>query len=367
VNNYILPGVYIEEGVQEKRIDLNTFSTLFLSFEIDAEDIEGTQKIIHLQSLSDISRYESLKEELFITKTIYIYFENGGKNLYLMPQPSSREVLLDSEHYQQFLENRIDSLIDIETILAIDIFDEDIIKLTDKEKQKIQNRISRYCKKTNRLSLMDLPFDKSPLDYSKEMDSTIVFYPWMVDKKAELVPPSIYASSLLSKLASEKKVFHSLANIKIKSAIDSNLIVNRDYASKLYSNDINPIIYVQNDGYKIWGIKTLSDDIYDINTLRVFFLIKRALYLISKEYIFEPHNHILEEKIVRKVKNFLFELWKSGALKGASEEEAFIIKVNNSPELSISIAISIAKPLEFIVIHLNRTTSSDLQSTLNIS
>ena len=286
-----------------------------------------------------------------------------------MPQPKNKEVLLDSEQYQQFLENRIDSLIDIETILAIDIFDEDIISLSDKEKQKIQNRISRYCKKTNRLSLMDLPFSYSPIDYSKELDTTIVFYPWIVDKQAELVPPSIYASSLLSKLASEKKVFHSLANIKLKSAIDSHLIINRDYASKLYTHSINPILYVQNDGYKIWGIKTLSDEIYDINTLRVFFLIKRALYLISKEYIFEPHSHALEEKIVRKVKNFLFELWKSGALKGVSEEEAFIIKVNEleEEELSINIAVSIAKPLEFIVIHLNRTTSSDLQSTLNIS
>jgi len=367
VNNYILPGVYIEQGVEENRIDLNTFSTLFLSFELDADDIAGTQKIIYLQSLSDITRYKCLKEELFITKTIHIYFENGGETLYLMPQPKSKEILLDSEQYQQFLENRIDSLIDIETILAIDIFNEDIILLSDKEKQKIQNRISRYCKKTNRLSLMDLPFKNSPIDYSTEIESTIVFYPWLVDKKAELVPPSIYASSLLSKLANEKKVFHSLANIKLKSVIDSNLIINRDYASKLYTHSINPIIYVQNDGYKIWGIKTLSDEIYDINTLRVFFLIKRALYLISKEYIFEPHSHILEEKIVRKVKNFLFELWKSGALKGESEEEAFIIKLDDSPELSISIAVSIAKPLEFIVIHLNRTTSSDLQSTLNIS
>lgn len=367
MNNYILPGVYIEEGIQEKRIDLNTFSTLFLSFEIDTEDIEGTQKVIYLQSLSDISRYIFLKEELFITKTIYIYFENGGKNLYLMPQPKSREILLDSEQYQQFLENCIDSLIDIETILAIDIFDENIVTLTDKERLKIQNRISSYCKKTNRLSLMDLPFNKSPIEYADEMDSTIVFYPWIVDKKAKLVPPSIYASSLFSKLASEKKVFYSIANIKIKSAIDSHLIVNREYASKLYSNSINPIIYVQNDGYKIWGIKTLADEIYDINTLRVYFLIKRALYLISKEYVFEPHTHALEEKIIRKVKNFLFELWKSGALKGSSEEEAFIIQLDDSPNLSISIAVSIAKPLEFIIIHLNRTTSSDLQSTLNIS
>ena len=285
-----------------------------------------------------------------------------------MPQPNKKETLLDARGYRAFLEKRIDSLIDVETIVPIDIFLKDNFSLTHEQIQSLQNTISSYCKSTNRLSIMDLPLDTNPIDYASKLYYTMTFYPWLIDKQANKIPPSIYVTAIFSNLSSQNNISHSIANIKLKNAVDSELIINRDYGAKLYSNSINPIVHIQNDGYRIWGIKTLADDIRDINTLRVLFFIKRTLYLIAKEYVFEPNDSILEEKIVRKIKNFLFHLWKNSALMGRIQQEAFIIKVEESKdeELKIRVAVSISKPLEYIVIHLNRITNSDLQSTLNI-
>jgi len=366
LNNYILPDVYIETGLQSKRPVLESFSTLFLSFELTANDIEEGKKVIYLESISEMKLYSCLKEEMFLTQAISAYFENGGKQLYLMPQIEERETLFDNSKYIHFLATQLDYMLDIEAIVAVDIFLTEKFLLSDIKIQNIQNSISTYCKSTNRLSLMDLPPDGNPIKYAESLYYTIVFYPWIIHQSEKRLPASIYASALLSKLSVKNQLSYSIANITLKHVIDTDRMVNRDYASELYKESINPIIYVQNDGYKLWGIRTLADNIETINVLRLFFFIKRNLYLLTKEYIFEANDAVLEEKIVRRVRKFLFDLWKKGGLQGASKEEAFLVSVEQrlESELILKVSVSIIKPLEYIVIHLNRTTSSDLPSTL---
>lgn len=368
MNNYILPDIYIEKGLQEKRKNLESFSTLFLSFELKNEDIEERRNFIYLESVSEMIHYSCLQKNTLLTQAIHIYFENGGKHLYLMPQTEDKEVLFDNSKYISFLAKHLDFLIDIESILAIDIFSTDKFILSDVRIQNIQNSISTYCKSTNRLSLMDLPFNKNPINHALELYYTMSFYPWIIDKNNNLLPPSIHVSALLSKLSSENKLFNSIANIELKNVIDTNIMINRDEATELYKNSINPIVYIQNDGYKIWGVRTLGDNIETINVLRVFFFIKRRLLSIGKEYIFEPNNRTLEEKIIRKVRKFLFYLWNTGVLKGAFKEEAFDVKLEKSEnKLIFTVAVSIVKPLEYMVIYLNRTINDNSQTTLKIS
>jgi len=368
LNNYILPDVYIETGLQSKRPVLESFSTLFLSFELNVKDIEEGRRTIYLESISEIKLYSCLREEMFLTQAIYAYFENGGRQLYLMPQTEDRETLFDNSKYINFLSSQLDYMLDIEAIVAVDIFLTEKFLLSNIKIQNIQNSISIYCKSTNRLSLMDLPLEGNPIQYAEALYYTIVFYPWVIHQSEKKLPPSVYASALLSKLSIKNQLSYSIANITLRHLINTNERVDRDYASELYKESINPIIYVQNDGYKLWGIRTLADNIESINVLRLFFFIKRNLYLLTKEYIFEANDAVLEEKIVRRVRKFLFDLWKKGNLKGASKEEAFLVSVEQrlESELIIKVSVSIIKPLEYIVIHLNRTTSSDLPSTLKI-
>ena len=368
MNNYILPDIYIEKGLKEKRKNLESFSTLFLSFELTYEDMEESRNFIYLESISEMMHHNCLEKDTLLTQAIRIYFENGGRHLYLMPQVEDKNILFDNSKYIKFLAKHLDYLIDIETVLAIDIFVTKKFLLSDTKIQNIQNTISTYCKSTNRLSLMDLPFNKEPIAYASELYYTMAWYPWIIDKNKNLLPPSIYASALLSKLSSENRLVNSIANIELHNVIDTNVMMNRDEATELYKKFINPIVYIQNNGYRIWGVRTLGDNIETINVLRIFFFIKRKLLAIGKEYIFEPNNHVLEEKIIRKVRKFLFDLWDIGVLKGNSKEKAFDVQLERlENQLIFKVAVSIVKPLEYMVIYLNRVSNDNSDTTLTIS
>ena len=375
------PGVYIEKGLNERTIQYKSYSTLFLSFTV------GTQceEAIVLHKLADIEKYSFLDESYLLTKSIKDYFNNGGKRLYLLSQPTEDEILFDKDNYIKYLSKKSDTLIDIETIVAVDLFTKELALNVCID---IQNSISEYCEKSSRISISDLPKEYDAIysealtgskPYFEELKTTVSFYPWLIDKEGNSISSSVYAAALFNKVAVEENIALSIANRVLENAIDDNVKLEEENLELFYKKGINPIIYFRDEGYKIWGIKTLgfSDDKFEyLNTLRVFRYIKRTLYQIARQYVFEPNNYDLKHRMLRNIRTFLLPMWKNGALQGSKEEEAFMIMCDernnsiddeNSGYLNIDIAVSISKPLEYIVIHLNRVQNDYDHANINIS
>lgn len=365
------PGVYIEQGLNEKSVQIESYATLFLSFTV------GTQcdKPIVLNSTLDIEKYTFLHEDYALTKSIKVYFENGGKRLYILSQPSDENILFNRDKYKEYLSNKCDALVDIETIIAADLFDKVLMK---EQYINIQNSISEYCEQSSRISISDLPKEYDD-GYHKKLYSTVSFYPWLLDKEGNTIIPSVYAAALFNKVALDENIARSIANRVLQFAVDTNVTIQQEAIETLYKEGVTPILYFRDEGYKVWGVKTLrfADEQFEyLNTLRVFRYIKRTLYQIARQYVFEPNNYDLKNRILRQIKTFLTPMWKNGALQGEKEDEAFIIMCderNNSAEdansgrLNIDIAVSISKPLEYIVIHLNRVQNDHNHANINIS
>jgi len=365
------PGIYIEQGLNEKSVQIESYSTLFLSFTVGKQ----YDKPIVLNSILDIEKYDFLHDDYILTKSIKVYFENGGKRLYLLSQPTDERILYNRDIYKKYLSNRCDAIVDIETIIAVDLFDK---SLTKNQYIEIQNSISEYCEESSRISISDLPqqFDEN---YHKELYNTVSFYPWLIDKDDNIIPPSVYASALFNKVAIDENIALSIANRVLQCAVDSASEISQERLESLHKEGVTPIIYFRDEGYKIWGVKTLQflDEQFEyLNTLRVFRYIKRIIYQIARQYIFEPNNYDLKNRLLRQIKTFLMPMWKNGALQGAKEEEAFILVCDNrnnsiddenAGRLHIDIAISISKPLEYIVIHLNRVQNDQSHANINIS
>lgn len=82
-------------------------------------------------------------------------------------------------------------------------------------------------------------------------------------------------------------------------------IADRDY---LYDKQINPVVYFQNNGFVLYGDKTLSrrTGAFDrINIRRLSIFIKKALSDISRYYLFELNDSVTRRQLVNVLEPFL--------------------------------------------------------------
>ena len=83
--------------------------------------------------------------------------------------------------------------------------------------------------------------------------------------------------------------------------------------------------------------------------------------------VFEPNDIALWGKIRRNVSAFLTIVWRSGALFGATPEEAFYVKCDaelNPPEVRdlgqvvTEIGVAIVRPAEFVIFRISQSTGA---------
>ncbi|MEO0686396.1 MAG: phage tail sheath C-terminal domain-containing protein, partial [Cyanobacteria bacterium J06649_11] len=84
--------------------------------------------------------------------------------------------------------------------------------------------------------------------------------------------------------------------------------------------------------------------------------------------VYEPNSPELWSKIRRNVTAFLTTVWQTGALFGATPEQAFYVKCdeeNNPPnvrdngQIVIEIGIAVVKPAEFVIFRISQWNQSD--------
>ena len=82
--------------------------------------------------------------------------------------------------------------------------------------------------------------------------------------------------------------------------------------------------------------------------------------------MFEPNDQGLWQKITRNITAFLTNVWRSGALFGATPQQAFYVKCDaetNPPELRdvgqvvTEIGVAIVRPAEFVIFRISQFTA----------
>lgn len=364
-----IPGVYVRHNKGVTQVLQEDFATLFISFcEMDFE-----KPLVVLENFAQVHEYPFLQKNQFLCQCIDTYFANKGKKLYLLQYNFKSEESLDLIAFEAFIARQCDVLMDIEVLVALDVYHESVYKkrLSQKSIVGLQRTLNLYAVKTNRIALTDITSDLEER-YLDVLAEGIVYYPWIVDKEKNLLPPSVFASALMSRFAKEGKFFNAVANKEMLNAIDVNEHLSKEKEAWLIQNGINPIVYVPHRGVRIWGSKTFNSKVATAVELRVLKYIKRNLIKIAKVYIFEPNDENLEDKLVMQVDNFLYKLWERGALVGTTKEEAYQIhaeqgildgKENN---LIIHVGVALVRPIEFIQIVLNKLAQDGTQSTLSV-
>ncbi len=189
-----------------------------------------------------------------------------------------------------------------------------------------------------------------------------------IKNKLNILPPSAAMAGIYTLVDSTRGVWKSPANVSL-SMVNAPCInitnaqqqtMNVDVLSGKSINVIRPFPGI---GTLVWGARTLDGNSQDwryINVRRTMIMIEQSLKLACRAYVFEPNDSSTWVTINSMINNFLFNLWKQGALAGSVPQQAYSIQIGLGQTMTandildgllrVTVLLAIVRPAEFIVI-----------------
>jgi phage tail sheath protein FI len=124
----------------------------------------------------------------------------------------------------------------------------------------------------------------------------------------------------------------------------------------------------QNRGLRIYGARVATSDsqLKYINVRRLLLFIEQSLDTGLHWAVFEPNSEPLWDTVRQSVTNFLVTVWRSGALSGTKQEEAFFVRIGfnvtmtqddiDNGRMIVVIGVAPVKPAEFVIVRLSQKT-----------
>jgi phage tail sheath protein FI len=248
--------------------------------------------------------------------------------------------------------------------------------------KSVQTSLIAHCElQGNRMAILDAPPGMTAQQVKEWRAETAMYdsqfaalyYPWIkVENPAGtngnrevFVPPSGHIAGVWARTDEARGVWKAPANDTIRGCLDVERPVTKNEQSLLNPIGINCIRPFGTRGIRIWGARTLSSDSdwRYINVRRLFNMVETTILDGTQWAVFEPNDVGLWEGVSRTLTAFLTGLWRSGALFGASPEQAFYVKCDaetNPPEsidegrLVVEVGIAPVKPAEFVIFRISQ-------------
>ncbi|HXH22482.1 MAG TPA: phage tail sheath C-terminal domain-containing protein [Dehalococcoidia bacterium] len=248
----------------------------------------------------------------------------------------------------------------------------------------LQKAILAHCERMeDRVAILDTPpgLDPTQVDDWKMKVANLIsdggygalYYPWIkVDDPAtnttRFIPPSGHMAGIWSRSDDNRGVHKAPANEQVLGVLDLETQLTMEELGTLNVHSINCIRAFPGRGIRVWGARTLAEAASEwryINVRRVFNYVKKSLEQGTQWVVFEPNDESLWARVRRDITAFLTRLWGTGALFGATADEAFYVKCDretNPPEvidagmMVCEIGIAPVKPAEFVIFHIRQIT-----------
>ncbi len=252
----------------------------------------------------------------------------------------------------------------------------------------LQRRLVRWAEALRSfVVLLDVPpelGDREILRWRSRLHSSYAaaYHPWLRvsrsdDQRDALIDlnPSAVAAGIIARQEHRFGVPHGPANVLATGVLDVTGQVSPRRHDELHQAGIN--VYLrERDGVLLAAARTLSRDPLwrQLSVRRLLLLLRRVLERQTHWMVFETNGSALRADVRRMLRGFLRQLFRSGAFRGASEEEAFFVRcdeVLNPPwiadagRLVAEIGVAPAEPIEFIVLRL--TVGGDGVAAMEVS
>lgn len=250
-----------------------------------------------------------------------------------------------------------------------------------------QNALINHAERRRayRIAVLDSKHDQEVSDVRTargKIDSSYaaLYYPWVVvpnplfrpgqDQipRELLLPPSGFVCGIYARTDVERGVFKAPANEVVQDALRFEKDINFAQQEVLNPLGVNCLRFFPGRGYRVWGARTASSDpewVY-VNIRRYFNYLEASIDYGTQWAVFEPNGEALWYNIQQTISSFLYNEWVSGALLGATQQEAFFVRCDRTTmtqadldngRLICLVGVAAIKPAEFVIFRIGQKTA----------
>lgn len=215
-----------------------------------------------------------------------------------------------------------------------------------------------------------------------KFDSTraALYHPWIevldplsrpssgYPQKRILLPPSGAVAGIYARSDVTRGVHKAPANEIVRGLTRFEININKARNEVLNPEGVNCLRFFEGSGNRVWGARTMTSDQEwkYVNVRRLFIYIEHSIDKATQWAVFEPNNDLLWKRIKRSVEDFLFVLWRDGALLGRTPEEAYFVACDRTTmtqndldngRMICLVGISPTKPAEFVIFRVGQWTA----------
>ncbi|WP_224242763.1 phage tail sheath family protein [Hyalangium gracile] len=184
-----------------------------------------------------------------------------------------------------------------------------------------------------------------------------------------LLPPSGFVAGIYARSDIERGVHKAPANEVVNGLTKFELNINKPRQDVLNPEGINALRFFEGRGNRVWGARTMSSDPEwkYVNVRRLFIYLEHSIDKGTQWAVFEPNNERLWANVRQTIEDFLYVLWKDGALLGNKPEDAFFVRCDRTTmtqndldngRLICLVGVAPTKPAEFVIFRVGQYTAN---------
>jgi uncharacterized protein len=188
-----------------------------------------------------------------------------------------------------------------------------------------------------------------------------------INSTAMALPPSGAIAGIYAYTDNNRGVWKAPANVSI-GGVEPNTIFSASELEGLNvdvmaGKSINAIRPFQGKGTLVYGARTLAGNDPEwryVSVRRFFNMVEDSCKKATEQFVFEPNDANTWVRVQSMIDNFLWTLWRDGALQGATPQKAYYVSVGLGKTMTkedimdgrmiVEIGMAAVRPAEFIVL-----------------
>ncbi len=384
---YLAPGVYVEEtSFRPRKIEAVDLSTAAFIGEAHRGPTSGPPTLItslaaFTKRFGDASELASAKERYpnHLAWAVRLFFEHGGRQCHVVriARPRSGSVTAASfiGSGSGSSATGLAALGDIQGGLLLAAPGSAALRRID-QRRAVRRELLAWCEqRRDSMALLTGAEDNTPTNELAERtdhDSRFSgwYYPWLQVPGATAGSPNQAVSAegaiagLIARTDADRGVHTAPANLQLTGSVrgltHQVTVAEQGVLNPEGINCLRPFP----GRLLVWGARTTSRDPEwrYINVSRLLMRIEASIVRSMEWVRAEPNGPRLWTSIRSQIDTFLFDLWRDGALTGATTQEAWFVRCDQTTmtqddidagRLVCMIGVAPVRPAEFLVLNVS--------------